>query len=254
MWPFFCNLSFEERKTKMKSLGINWFIEGYIDFEHKKYLLLDYLQEINSHFDKSRLYPNLSDLIFHYNNLISFKENKNNMQQAFPQRLTQADIDAVKLTYKKIVEDDDNMKEIERIIGYALRKMDPAIKTGKEIHDFVEHHLNIDPVGVMPLMPYHGYFTLRNGSERSRWVYEYQITIFESKDDKYRGINTRLINTYEQNLTNTPEAIKSDLISRYKHLPNPAVYYVESDITFPLEQTLLPVAKKSLVKFISQVA
>src|ERR1700755_3014683 len=144
----------------MKSLGVNWFIEGSIDFEHKKYLLLDYLQEINSHFARSRLYPNLTDLVFHYNNLIDFKKNKTVLQQAFPQRLTQADIDAVKLTYQKIIQDDQSMQEIEQIIAYALAKMDPAIQIGKEIYDFVESKLNINPVGIIPLMPYHGYFSL----------------------------------------------------------------------------------------------
>jgi hypothetical protein len=238
----------------MNSLGVNWFIEGYIDFEHKKYVLLNYLQEINRHFDKSRLYPNLADLIFHYNNLIDFKKNKTLLQQAFPQRLTQADIDAVKLTYQKIIKDDQSMQEIEHIIAYALAKMDPAIQIGKEIYDFVESQLNIDPVGIIPLMPYHGYFSLRNGKERTNWIYEYQLTIFEGKDDKYRGINVSFIDTYERSITNTPEAIKLGLINRNKFLPNPAVYYVQSDITFPLEQTLLPVAKRCLVKYISSAA
>ena len=235
----------------MKSLGLNWFIEGSLDFEHKKYILLDYLQEINRHFDKSKLYPNLTDLVFHYNNLLDFKQNKTVLQQAFPQRLSLADIEAVKLTYKKIVEDDNSMLEIERIITYALSKMDPAIKTGKEIYDFVESRLNIDPVGLVPLVPYNGYFSLRNGNDRTNWVYEYQITIFERKDDKYRGINIQFVDTFEQSITNTPEAIKLNLIKQRTHLPNPAVYYVQSDITFPLEQTLLPVAKRSLVKYIS---
>src|ERR1700741_4423438 len=121
----------------MKSLGANWFIEGAIDFEHKKYILLDYLQEINRHFDRSRLYPNLTDLIFHYNNLLDFKTNKSVLQQAFPHRLTKTDMEEVKLTYEKIIQDDLSMKEIEGIIGYALSKMDPAIQTGKEIYDFV---------------------------------------------------------------------------------------------------------------------
>ena len=238
----------------MKSLGINWFIEGSIDFEYKKYILLDYLQEINRHFDKSKLYPNLSDLVYHYNNLRYFKQNKTMLQQAFPQRLTQADIDAVKLTYQKMVEDDSTMMEIERIITYALNKMDSAIQTGKEIYDFVESRLNIDPVGIVPLMPYSGYFSLRNGRETTNWVYEYHFTIFEGKDDKYRGINISLVDTYQQSLVNTPEAIKLNLIKSRKHLPNPAVYYVYTDISFPLEQTLLPVAKRSLVKYISEAA
>jgi hypothetical protein len=238
----------------MKSLGINWFIEGSIDFEYKKYILLDYLQEINHHFDKRRLYPNLTDLIFHYNNLHYFKSNKSVLQQAFPQQLTQADIEAVKLTYEKIVQDDQSMLEIENIITYALKKMDTTIQTGKEIYDFVESKLNINPVGVMPLLPYHGYFSLHNGKEKTNWVYEYQITIFESKDDKYRGINVQFVDTYEQSITNTPESIKLSLINRRKHLPNPAVYYLHTDMNFPLEQTLLPVAKRSLVKYISSAA
>jgi len=238
----------------MKSLGINWFIEGSLDFEYKKYILLDYLQEINRYFDKSKLYPNLTDLIFHYNNLLYFKKNKSTLQQAFPQRFTLADIEAVKLTYQKIVDDDSSMKEIESIITYALQKMDPAIQTGKEIYDFVESRLNIDPVGIIPLMPYHGYFSLRNGKEKTHGIYEYQITIFENKDDKYRGININFLDTYEESITKTPEAVKLDLILRNKYMPNPAVYYVQSDITFPLEQTLLPVAKRSLVKYISNAA
>jgi len=216
--------------------------------------LLDYLQEINRHFDKSRLYPNLADLIFHYNNLLEFKQNKSVLQQAFPQRLTQADIDAVKLTYEKIVRDDAHMQEIERIIGYALTKMDPAIQTGKELYDFVESRINIDPVGVVPLTPFYGYFSLRNGREKTNWVYEYQITIFENQTDKYRGINVEFVETYEQGIANTPESIKRELIRKRKHLPNPAMYYVQSDITFPIEQTLLPVAKRSLVKYISTAA
>lgn len=238
----------------MKSLGINWFIEGRIDFEYKKYILLDYLQEINSHFDKSKLYPNLSDLIFHYNNLLDFKNNKAALQQTFPQRLTKADIEAVKLTYQKIVQDDDSMAEIESIIYYALSKMNPAIQIGRELYDFVESRLVIDPIGLVPLMPYQGYFSLRNGKERTNYIYEYQVTIFENKDDKFRGINVQFVDTYEQSISTTPESIKLNLIRSRKHLPNPAVYYVQSDISFPLEQTLLPVAKRSLVKFISSAA
>src|ERR1700679_219709 len=121
----------------MKELSQNWFIEGSLDFEYKKYILLDYLQEINRHFDKSKLYPNLTDLIFHFNNLLYFRTNKTMLQQAFPQRLTKADIEAVTLTYKKIADDDTTMREIELIINYAMQQMDPAIQTGKEIYDFV---------------------------------------------------------------------------------------------------------------------
>lgn len=238
----------------MKSLSKDWFVVGAIDFEHKKYVLLAYLQEINRHFDKSHLYPNLADLMFHYQNLLNFKDNKTVLQQTFPQRISKADFEAVKLTYKKMVQDDYTMQEIERIITYALKKMDPALQTGQEIYDFVESCLDIDPVGLVPLMPYHGHFTLSNGTHKTNWVYEYQITLFENQSDKYRGIYVILIDTFEQSLVNTPQAIKQQLIKSHKHLPNPAMYHVQSDVTFPLEQTLLPVAKRRLVRYISDAA
>ena len=238
----------------MRSLSLNWFIEGSIDFEYKKYVLLDYLQSINQRFHRRHLYPNLADLVYHYNNLLHFKQNKTTLQQNFPNRLTKADMEGVKLTYEKIVQDDYTMHEIEQIITYALCKMDPALKTGRKIYDFVESCLDIDPVGVMPLQPYEGYFTLRNGADKTNLVYEFQVTLFESQNDKYRGIHINLVDTFEHSFINTPESIKQQLIKKHKHLPNPAMYHVQSEITFPLEETLLPVAKRSLVKYISAAA
>jgi hypothetical protein len=238
----------------MKTLSSNWFIEGSIDFEHKEYILLSYLQQINQHFHQNKLYPDLNDLVYHYNNLKQFKENIQILQQSFPQRLTQADIEAVKITYERIVEDDALMLEIEQIINYALHKMNPALQEGRDIYEFVENHLNIEPIGVTPLYPYEGYMLLCNGDEQGTRVYEYRINIFEDRDEKYRGINTTFVSQYAKRFINTPEAIRTDLIYTRKNLPNPAVYHIESDIRFPLEQTLLPLAKQCLIKSISKAA
>ncbi len=56
----------------MKTLSQSWFAEGYIDFELKKYTLLAYLQEVNAYFSQNKLYPQLADLVFHYNNIKAF--------------------------------------------------------------------------------------------------------------------------------------------------------------------------------------
>lgn len=236
----------------MKSLNKNWFIEKPLDYEYKKYQLLAYLQTIQQHFNHTQLYPTLNDLIFHYNSLQRFKTDKSSLTDAFPLRLSGADVAEIRLAYEKIVEDDDMMSEIERIINFALNNIHPAIKEGKEIHDFVESRLNIEEIGVLPLYPYHGYLLLRNGDEKGTRVYEYTITLFESEHDKYRGVHTSYITNYNRHfLHNTPESIRKDLIDTRRQTPNPAVYQVESDITFPLENTLLPIAKKKLVKKIS---
>ncbi|MCL4638738.1 MULTISPECIES: hypothetical protein [Olivibacter] len=236
----------------MSKLNADWFIEIPLDFEYKKYHLLAYLKEINHHFHKNRLYPNLNDLVFHYNNLQKFKKDKTTLQDSFPVRLTHADTEAVKLTYEKLVNDDELMMEIERIISYAIVKLGSVLKEGKEIYDFVESRLTIESIGVMPLYPYNGYMLLKNGDEKGILVYEYQVTLFEGKDEKYRGVHMHYVTKYDRHfLYGTPESIRKDLIHKRKKLPNPAVYHVESDITFPLDQTLLPLAKRTLMKHIS---
>ena len=60
----------------MKTLSHTWFAEGYIDFELKKYTLLAYLQQIHKEFNQNKLYPQLSDIIFHHNNILHFKHSK----------------------------------------------------------------------------------------------------------------------------------------------------------------------------------
>jgi len=238
----------------MQTLNANWFIEAPIDFEHKQYQLLAYLQRIGVHFNRTQLYPTLNDLIFHYNNLKKFKQDKRTLEDGFPVRLSNVDVAALKITYEKIVNDDAMMQEIEQIIHYAAGRIKPVIEEGQEIHDFVETHLSISEVGMQPLNLFQGYLLLRNGDEKGVRVYEYRVTLFESHQEKYRGIHTTYIARYDRHFVyNTPEAIRTDLIQTRRQLPNPAVYHVESDITFPVDHTLLPLAKKRLVKTVSQV-
>jgi hypothetical protein len=238
----------------MKTLSNTWFAEGFIDFELKKYTLLAYLQEIHSHFDQQKLYPQLADVIMHYNNLLSFKQNKQFLQQQFPKKLTQFDIRQLELLYQSIIDDDDLMKELEDIIQFAADKMNSTIKNGTEIYEFVEDKLNIFPVGLIPLETKEGYFFLSNGKLRDTKVYQYSLSIFERHNEKYRSIKTEFIAGWERNFVNTYEQIKSELIRYRTQLPNPAVYGIETDLSFPVEETLLPIAKRSLVKYLSEAA
>lgn len=238
----------------MKTLSETWFVDGYIDFELKKYNLLDYLQTINHYFDQHKLYPQLADLIFHYNNLIAFKENKQYLQQQFPKRLSQVDLSKLQMIYEKMICDDELMNELEGIIVYAVGKMKDTINGGKEIYDFVEEEMEIMPVGIIPLTKNEGYLFFNNGDQRETKVYEYHITIFEKYNEKYRTMRTAYIDSWSKSLVNTPASIKTELIRKRSDLPNPAVYSVITRRTYPLEETLLPVAKRTLVKSISDNA
>lgn len=235
----------------MKSLSETWFAEGRIDFELKKYTLLAYLQEVNKYFSENKLYPQLADIIFHYHNIIAFKENKNHLQEHFPKKMTGLQMEKLQLLYEQMVGDDELMQELEDIIHYSSVKMKGAIQSGTGIYEFVEDKLDISPVGLIPLDTKEGYFFLSSGNEKSTGVYHYRLSIFEKHDEKYRSIRTLFIDNWKRSISSTYEQIKSELIKRWKDLPNPAVYSIETDLQYPVDETLLPIAKRRLVKFIS---
>jgi hypothetical protein len=69
-----------------------------------------------------------------------------------------------------------------------------------------------------------------------------------------RGLNTVYLQTAKRTLSSTYENLKLRLIKEYTELPNPSVYLVNSKLKVPFDQTLMPVAKRLLVKQISKAA
>jgi hypothetical protein len=238
----------------MKTLSETWFADGYIDFELKKYTLLAYLQEIHRNFNQNKLYPQLADIIFHYNNLAAFRENKKYLQEQFPKKLTGVQLEKLQILFEQMVEDDELMQELEEIINYATQEIQRTITNGTEIYEFVEDKLVIFPVGLVPLDSNEGYFFLSEGNHSNTRVYQYRLSFFEKHDEKYRSIRTEYIDSWTKTLVNTYENIKAELIRGKQGMPNPAVYSIETDLKFPVDETLLPVAKRSLVRYISSKA
>ena len=94
----------------MKALSETWFAEDYIDFELKKYTLLAYLQEVGKYFNQNKLYPQLADIIFQYNNIVAFRENKKFLQEHFPKQLSDVNMQKLQFVYERMIEDDEVMK------------------------------------------------------------------------------------------------------------------------------------------------
>jgi len=237
----------------MAALSKNWLTEKHIDFEYKKYLLLAYLQDVSRQFGETKLYPWLAELIEHYKNTVAIRENKQNLKNLFPHRLSGIDVVKKQVNYENILSDDDLMQELENIIGYAIPQFKNRVEEGKNVYDIVEEHLHIQPVGIIPLNPEYGYMFLKGGETASTNVYEYQVTFFENATEKFKAIHTHYVKTFAATISTTFQSIKVDLIRENKHIPNPAVYSIESEVTLPLEETFLPIAKRMLVRHIYQV-
>jgi hypothetical protein len=232
-------------------LSETWFIEGYVDFELQKYRLLAYLQEVNNCFSATKLYPHLADVIFHYHNLEGFRNNKKFLQDQFPKKLEGVNLQRAELLYEQMLADGDLMAELEQITQFAISEMKSTIENGAEIYELVEKQIHIEPVGIVPLYKNEGYMLLRQGQHADIKAYYFAITLFEHQSAKYQGIRLLYVDSWVKSVAHTYEAIKRELIQHYPVLPNPAVYSVESNLSVPVDETLLPIAKRALVRQLS---
>lgn len=238
----------------MASLSTNWLTEKYIDFEYKKYVLLAFLQDVDRDFDMQKLYPSLKELITHYRQLVALKEKKEELYKGFPQSAEAIDAENMRIVYQKMVEDDELMLQLESIVDFSIPQFQKYLNEGRKIYDAIESQLNIFPVGVVPLHAKEGYIFIRDGKDADTSVYEYDITLFEQPEAKYRGIHTQFVKTCEMDLGISYLYIKLELLKEKQEMPNPATYVIESNWTVPLEETLLPIAKRYLLKYVEKNA
>lgn len=238
----------------MNTLSETWFVEGNIDFESKKYTLLAYLRRIDQAFNNNQLYPQLSDLIFHYNNLQKFRKNKALLQSQFPKKLTNVQLENLRLIYEEMIGDSELIMQIEDIVHYAMQTMKGTVSAGADFYDFVENSLAITPVGILPLHIDEGFFFLCDGQSNTIRVYDYQLSLISRPNDQYRALRSHFVDEWARNFINTYESIKLELLKGWKSFTMPAVYCIETDLKYPVEATLLPVAKRSLVRHLAAEA
>lgn len=238
----------------MDRLSKDWLTQGLIDFEYKKYVLLAYLKRVKSSFDRVQLYPHMADLVFHYRNLLAIKENKTLLRESFPKEISLEEFKKLELSYRKLVEDDAVMSELESIVEFAIPQVKDSLQEGSVIFEYVESQCEIAPVGVTPLYAKEGYLFVTQPPQKETQVYRYMVSIFEDSQEQLRSLNTEFIDTINKTPVTTYESMKLDLIRKFKDLPNPATYLIVSRMKFPFTETLMPVAKRLFVKHISLAA
>lgn len=240
--------------TDPAALSPNWFAEGTIDLEYKQYVLLAYLQHMQRLFDQTKVYPALGDLIFHYRNLDAYRARKDEMASRFPHRLTGVDLAQQQLRFTPELTDDELLAEVDAIVAFALPRVRAQVEAGRELYEQVDAQLRLYPIGLLPLYRQEGYVLVRLGAGRTVAAFEYRITLFEQGSERLHGIHTQPITQFSYTLSTTYESMKHALIRARPELPNPATFAVESELAAPLDATVLPIAKRRLLRAVEAAA
>jgi hypothetical protein len=114
----------------MKLLRMDWYLESPIDFEHKNYILLDYISNLDSSFSNKVLSPYLLWTEKLVNELINFELNLKKTELNFKKELYT--ISNSGYEYKQI-ERFELLDEIYQIVDYSKPLLESKIKLGYQL-------------------------------------------------------------------------------------------------------------------------
>ena len=236
----------------MMTLSTTWITDGWIDFEYKKYILLDYLKKAKEHFSQRKLYPTLSQLVTHYRQLLTLRQSKHILYAQFPENLAAIDLKNLTFRYKKSIEETAQMREIEQIINYSIPHMKEVIEHGKSVHEHIESQMTLFPVGLTSLYKKEGYLLI----EVAKYIkiFRYQVSNIYQSTERLIGMQLEHIGTKRKSIGVNFEKIKLQLLKKEKHITHPAIFAVTYPSTCPLKEALLPISKRMLVQQIEKNA
>lgn len=229
-------------------LSLDMFFTGPNDMELRRYRIHNGLKECRSAFTHNRLYPLLAELVDLHAALIDLMSNMSDIQGHLPHRLKEIDLEEGKLIYEQAGLTDDDLMRASELIVWALPLIKQSIEEGADIFNFVDEHIRIEQVGILPMYREEGYWFVPEHKASLLHLLRYELSLFTSANERYRSLKTTAVGEIEQsNVQPAPEAIKLQLIEQYRDLPNPATFICETDLDFPYSETILPVAKRKLM-------
>ena len=111
-------------------MPLTWYMESPIDFEYKQYLILSYLQKVDSSFIIKKLSPHLLHMESMIKEMLSFQESLSDMRKRFDkQRYVLVFHDNPKLVGEKNI----LVEEIEEVVDFSIPLIKNRVDLGYSI-------------------------------------------------------------------------------------------------------------------------
>lgn len=232
----------------MRPLQLETFIGAWRDYEAGQYRVLAGIQHARDQFVHNRLYPTLSELVDLYHVLTAIIKAGDDVKQELPKRIVGLDLAAQRVLYETGPSSREDLDAVNDLIRWAMPKLKDAIEEGATIFNFVEERMALTEVGIVPSYVDEGYLLVPDPERSQLHVVRYEVSIFAGAEQQYRNLKTQTIKSYPlRGVDSSPWHVKQRLMREMNDLPNPATYTFSTELAFPYEQTMLPIAKRKLL-------
>lgn len=217
------------------------------DPEAARYRILARLKDAQSAFSRSCVYPHLGELVRVRRDLTALMDGiDQHRATARPGRAVGVDWETMKVVHAH----DDAPLLAEDLARWALPLVEHAIDEGRTLYEFADSHAELAAVGLVPSYTSEGFLIVPDAAPTAGMrALRYQISALTGADGEYRSLKTTHVDV-DLNPLATPSVWKDQLREANPDLPTPATFRLDADVSFPAEETMVPLAKRKLLAFV----
>lgn len=233
----------------------NWVFQEPIDFEHKQYVILSYLQKMDKQLNSLKLYPNFQQISFHLANINLIIEKGQFLTLSRNLKDPDDEILISDLVANEVpLFTKEEIAEIYSSCVFSSEKLKDYFNQAKAIWELASDTISIEAIqNPKNIEPKQGLFFIKDNDKLV--LYEFII-----KPIKKNAVETKCIikkvcscenEDFEEGIKNSKSTLIKNLkdVETYKNLILFRVYHTNQ---FPFKETILPITKRKVMNYMIQ--
>ena len=233
-----------KRKKYPLMLPVDWLFQSKMDSEYLEYKLMAYFQKVSKLYEEFKVYPMFSELCLHTANIMILKDKNSMMYLDQNYFYCDAEIHLEDLKYKPAPEmSKEDMLEYHKILRFSSEKLNIYFQMTTFLWTTVFESIELKLLTPNSYLNSNkGYFFIdHNGS---RYIIRYEM------EDIYSKVKIKVVHTYDDYTQDIFDVIRK--LAKRKKIDNTPIFEIKCKDMFPLEETLIPIAKRKIVSYIKQ--
>ena len=224
----------------MNRLELDSLINPGEDSEIIKYKILGFLKEYLSNIRRNKLYPTLTELVS-----LSVK-----LENMITQTVGHPNIGEDFSITGNLDSGEGYNDESSELIKWTRAQLYPILDEGIAVYEFVDENIDIYIINGASLYKDNGYVIIPEYNANQFNIYSYHCILFNTSSSPIKSVKT----LFQQSIPmNSSKSINDQFYSLIdaigdKNLP---VYYCDTELDFPYEETIYQIARKKLLKILS---
>ena len=221
------------------------------DWEMNQYTILSKVKEWGTSFRKNRLYPHLAESIELDKKLKDILQENLESKWWLEKELRPRFINNRYVVHEKAQRVTSQLNLILSFVEWALKLNRPIKDEGIILKNFVEENIIVKSLTNEKNFRGKGYFSLEDIKKQVLNIYQYDMNWGWEDSEPIHTLNISNVRSIPLSFIDKDvEELMQEFVNYSQPLYKPMVYMFSTDLDFPYEETIYPVAEEKILKTI----